>query len=295
LHSILLSKRFSASRFWHDIKRYGCTEFNYIGGILAILLKTEPHPDDRNNSLRVLLGAGANREISEAFEQRFNVKLVESYGMSEIGAPLGNGISERKLGSCGTLNKNYQIKLIDDKGHEVALNTPGELLIRPLNQHSMMLEYYRMPEKTVEAWQDLWFHTGDFLQRDEDDYYYFVDRKKDALRRRGENISSFEVEQSVNCHSAVMESAAIAVKSELGEDDVMICVALKPEHHLEAQELLEHCSERMAYFMVPRYIRFLDVMPKTPTERIQKYLLREQGVTEDTFDVEKLIVQETQL
>ncbi|WP_339863388.1 AMP-binding protein [Paremcibacter congregatus] len=284
---MVLAKRFSASQFWDDIRRHNCTEFNYIGGILAILLKAEPKDDDADNPLRVMVGAGANKEIFTAFEDRFNVQLVEGYGMSEIGTPLNTSPGDRRPGSCGTLNPGYQIILIDDQGQEVGPHTPGELLIRPLVPHSMMLEYYNMPEKTVEAWQDLWFHTGDYLQHDEEGYYYFVDRKKDALRRRGENISSFEVEQGVNSHAAVLESAAVAVKSDLGEDEVMICVALKPGQKLAAKDLIAHCEKLMAYFMVPRYVRFMDQLPKTPTERVQKYRLRDEGVTPDTFDRER--------
>ncbi|GHF14014.1 ATP-dependent acyl-CoA ligase [Kordiimonas sediminis] len=283
---MVLAKRFSASSFWSDVRKHGCTEFNYIGGILAILLKAEPQDDDRDNPLRVMVGAGANKEIFTAFEDRFGVQLVEGYGMSEIGTPLNTSPGDRRPGSCGTLNPGYQVKLIDDDGEEVGPNTPGELLIRPLQSSSMMLEYYKMPEKTVEAWQDLWFHTGDYLMQDEEGYFYFVDRKKDALRRRGENISSFEVEQGVNAHPCVLESAAVAVKSELGEDEVMICVALKPGQHLSAEDLIAHCEKQMAYFMVPRYVRFLPVLPKTPTERVQKYQLRDEGVTPDTFDRE---------
>ena len=292
---MVLAKRFSASGFWDDVRRYNCTEFNYIGGILPILLKAEPTSSDADNPLRIMIGAGANKETFAAFEQRFNVKLVESYGMSEIGAPLGNKLDDRKPGSCGVLNPDYQIRLIDDLGNEVGANTPGELLVRPLKPYSMMLEYYAMPEKTVEAWRDLWFHTGDYLQRDDQGYYYFVDRKKDALRRRGENISSFEVERGVNSHPAVLESAAVAVKSELGEDEVMICVALRANQQLTAESLVEHCKERMAYFMVPRFIRFMSALPKTPTERVQKYLLREQGVTLDTYDRENASVREVTL
>ncbi len=281
---MVLAKRFSASRFWDDIRRYNCTEFNYIGGILAILLKADPKSDDGDNPIRVMVGAGANKEIFTAFEDRFNVQLVEGYGMSEIGTPLNTSPGDRRPGSCGTLNPGYQIKLVDDEGQEVGIDTPGELLIRPLKDYSMMLEYYKMPEKTVEAWQNLWFHTGDYLQKDRDDYYYFVDRTKDALRRRGENISSFEVEQGVNAHGAVLESAAVAVKSELGEDEVMICVALKEGQKLTAEELINHCEKQMAYFMVPRFVRFMTELPKTPTERVQKYRLREEGVTDDTID-----------
>ncbi|QIB66065.1 AMP-binding protein [Kineobactrum salinum] len=285
--SMVLKPRFSASDFWVDVRRYGCTEFNYIGGILAILLKADPQPDDADNPLRVLVGAGANKQVFEAFEERFAVRLVEGYGMSEIGAPLNTSLADRRPGSCGTLNPGYQIRLVDDDGDEVAADTPGELLVRPLRPHAMMQEYYGMPEKTVEAWQDLWFHTGDCLQYDADGYYYFIDRKKDALRRRGENISSFEVERGVNSHPAVLESAAVAVRSELGEDEVMICVALRPGSSLTAEALVAHCEQEMAYFMVPRYVRFMQKLPKTPTERVQKYLLREAGVTADTFDREE--------
>ena len=152
--------------------------------------------------------------------------------------------------------------------------------------NSMMLEYYRMPEKTVEAWRDLWFHTGDYLKRDGDGYYYFVDRKKDALRRRGENISSYEVERGVSAYPAVLESAAVAVASELGEDEVMICLTLRPGQTLEPVDLMRHCLRQMARFMVPRYVRILGALPKTPTERVQKYALRTEGVTADTYDRE---------
>jgi crotonobetaine/carnitine-CoA ligase len=150
----------------------------------------------------------------------------------------------------------------------------------------MLLEYYRMPEKTVEAWRDLWFHTGDYLQYDDEGWYYFVDRKKDAIRRRGENISSFEVERLVLAHPAVLECAAVAVPAELGEDEVLLCAVPRPGAALDARALLAHCEEHMARFMVPRYVRLLERLPKTPTERVQKYLLRASGVTADTFDRE---------
>lgn len=284
--SMVLAPRFSASRFWDDISRFGCTEFNYIGGVLAILLKAEPRSDDAENPLRLMMGGGANEAVSEAVQKRFGVQLIECYGMSEIGIAIHSTLSARRPGSCGRVNPSYDVRLVDDDGQELDSDTPGELLVRPNRPNSMMIEYYGMPEKTVEAWRDLWFHTGDFLRSDEDGFFYFVDRKKDALRRRGENISSFEVEQGVNAHPAVQESAAVAARSELGEDEVLICVVLKPGMSLEAEELIAHCEARMAYFMVPRYVRFLDRLPKTPTERVQKFKLREEGVTDDTYDRE---------
>jgi crotonobetaine/carnitine-CoA ligase len=156
-----------------------------------------------------------------------------------------------------------------------------------------MLEYYKMPEQTTEAWRDLWFHTGDYFYYDDDGYFYFVDRKKDALRRRGENVSSYEVERTINSHPAVLESAALAIKSDLGEDDIMVCVLLKPGCTLLAKDLIDYCQERMAHFMVPRYVRFMPGLPKTPTERIQKFQLRQEGVTSDTWDREKAGVETT--
>ena len=134
----------------------------------------------------------------------------------------------------------------------------------------------------------MWFHTGDYLYYDEDGYFNFVDRKKDALRRRGENISSQEVEKVINSHPDVMESAAVAAKSELGEDEVLVCLTLKPDKSLSPVELIAYCEEHMAYFMIPRYLRFMEALPKTPTERVKKYELREQGVTPDTWDREKV-------
>ncbi|MCX7170023.1 MAG: AMP-binding protein [Proteobacteria bacterium] len=284
---MVLAERFSVSQFWEEVKRYGCTEFNYIGGILAILLKADPRPDDADNSLRILFGGGATPGVYEEFERRFAVTLIEGYGMSEIGLPLMSSLSEKKPGSCGKPHPDYEVRLIDDDDGEVAVDTPGELLVRPKKPWSMLLGYYAMPEKTVEAWQDLWFHTGDYLKRDAQGFYHFVDRKKDAIRRRGENISSFEVERGVASHPAVLECAAIPIPSELGEDEVMVCVVARPGATLDHAELARHCEKKMAKFMVPRYYRLLARLPKTPTERVQKFQLRQQGVTADTWDREK--------
>jgi crotonobetaine/carnitine-CoA ligase len=207
--------------------------------------------------------------------------------MSEIGIPLMNTLRVRKPATCGRPLPDYMVKVVDDRGMEVGPHIPGELLVRHLKPNCMLLEYYNMPEKTIESWKDLWFHTGDYLYYDEDGYFHFVDRKKDALRRRGENISSYEVEKVINAHPAVLESAAVAAISEMGEDEVLVCLKLKPGQKLEPGQLMSYCEENMAYFMVPRYVRFLDELPKTPTERVEKYRLREEGITPDTWDREK--------
>jgi crotonobetaine/carnitine-CoA ligase len=284
---MVLKERFSASQFWDDVKRYKCTEFNYIGGILPILYKADPKPDDAENPLKIMVGGGAPMDLFDAFEKRFGVTLLEGYGMSEIGIPLMNTLKERVPGTCGKPRPDYVVKVVDDDYNEVGPNTPGEVLLRPQQPYCIFLEYYKMPDKTVEACRDLWFHTGDYLYYDDNGYFHFVDRKKDALRRRGENISSYEVEKAINNHPSVLESAAVAVKSDMGEDEVMIVITLKPGKKLSHEELMAHCEERMAYFMIPRYVRFMDEMPKTPTQRVQKNILRDQGATADTWDREQ--------
>ncbi|MDO9598937.1 MAG: AMP-binding protein [Azoarcus sp.] len=284
---MVLAERFSASSFWDEVRRHGCTEFNYIGSILAILLKAEPRPDDAANPLRLLFGAGATPEVHEAFEGRFGVRLIEGYGMSEIGLALVSRLDDGRPGSCGKPHPDCEVVLVDDDGRPVGDGVPGELLVRPKRPWSTLLGYYRMPEKTVEAWQGLWFHTGDTLVRDGDGFYRFVDRKKDAIRRRGENISSFEVERLVATHPAVRECAAVPVASELGEDEVLVCVVRQPGGTLSAAALVQHCEGLMARFMVPRYVRFVDSLPKTPTEKVQKFRLREEGITADTWDRER--------
>jgi crotonobetaine/carnitine-CoA ligase len=281
---LVLAERFSAQRYWDDIARHGCTATNYSGGIIPILAKAEPRPDDASTPLTKMFGAGCPPHLLEAFEKRFGVTLTEGYGMSDMGVPFLNRPGARKPGTCGRLQKGFAVKLVDDTGREVPDGTPGELLVRPDIPHYVMLGYIGMPEKTVETWRDLWFHTGDILQRDADGYYRFVDRKKDAIRRRGENISSFEVEASVNRHPDVLESAAFGVASDLGEQDVMIAVVPRLGRDLDAASLHAFLRSQMAGFMVPRYIRVLTKLPKTATERVEKFRLRDEAVTADTVD-----------
>ena len=284
---VVIAEKFSASRFWDDIKRYGCTYSPIIGSVTAILFKAEQKPNDADNPLRVMLGAPTPKEIFEAFEQRFGVKIIEFYGSTEIGALSMNQLRNHKVGSCGKVHSDNSVKIVDDDGIEVGVNTPGEILSRPSKPYSMMLGYYKMPEKTIETWENLWFHTGDYGYFDENGYFYFVDRKKDALRRRGENISSFELEKIINSHPCMLESAVFAVKSEFGEDEVMSCMVLTPGQSLSNEDFMAFCEERMAYFMVPRYVRFMEDFPRTATLRVEKYKLRDEGITPDTWDRER--------
>jgi crotonobetaine/carnitine-CoA ligase len=290
---MVLADRFSASRFWDDVRQYGATQFNYLGGVIPILVKQPPKANDLDNPIRIALGGGCPQQVMEEAEKRFGLKCLEGFGMTEIGIPIHVRVNDRRAGSCGKPMDIYEIKLFDDQDKEVPAGEIGEIVFRPREPFVMMLGYYNMPDKTAESFQNLWFHTGDLGKKDVDGYFYFVDRKKDALRRRGENISSFEVERAVNSHPGVLESAAVAIPSEVGEDEVKICVVLKPGATLSPEELIRYCNDRMPYFAVPRYVEFMERLPKTPTERVEKYKLKKEGITPDTWDREKAGIQVT--
>jgi crotonobetaine/carnitine-CoA ligase len=291
---VVLSDRFSASAFWDEIRKYGATQFNYLGAVMTILAKQEPKENDHDNPVRIAFGAACPPDVMEQVEERFGLVCLEGFGMTEIGIVIHDDMNARRTGSCGrVLGEYYQVQLVDDDDVEVEVGKVGEIVVRSKRPYIMMTEYYKMPNETLETCRNLWFHTGDYAKKDEDGYFYFVDRKKDAIRRRGENISSFEVEKVINTHPQVLECAVFAVPSELGEDEVKVSVVLKEKQSLPFEELIEFCDERMAYFAIPRYVEFVAELPKTPTNRIEKYRLRELGITENTWDREKAGVIKT--
>jgi crotonobetaine/carnitine-CoA ligase len=219
---------------------------------------------------------------------------MEGYGLTEIGQVTYMRPGEPfRVGSCGKESPGYEIIIADpETDEELPRGEVGEILVRPRIPNIMLHFYHKMPEKTVQDFRNFWFHTGDAGRMDEDGYIYFVDRVKDYIRRRGENISSFEVERLVNSHPSVEESAAIGVKAETGgyaEDEVMIVVVKKVGMELTPLELIEYLEPRMPHFMIPRFVRFTDSLPKTGTQRVQKNKLREQGITPDTWDREQSI------
>jgi crotonobetaine/carnitine-CoA ligase len=287
--TLALGEKFSVGTFWDELKRYGATQFNAIGAILAILWKQPKTPAERDHRVRVCFSAPVPPYVLEKGQERWGIKyLMEGFGLTESGIIAYSPLKAPRAGSFGKALPYYEVKIVDDNDEEVSPGVVGEIVSRPLRPYSMMAGYYKMPEKTVDAFRNLWFHTGDYGKQDEDGYLYFIDRKKDAIRRRGENISSFEVERIINSHPRVAESAAVGIPSDLSEDEVKICVVLKPGESLVPEELLEWCKERMPYFMVPRYIEFMGELPKTPTERVEKYKLRNAGVTPNTWDREKV-------
>lgn len=285
--TVALDDRFHASGFWDRMRHYGATQFNYIGGILPILLKQPASPGDRDHRVASALGAAAPKEEWRAFEARFGVTLMEAYGQTEDGVATANPPDAVRVGSIGKAVWGFDVAVFDDEDRPVPDERTGELVIRPQYPDIMMSGYHDMPAETLTAFRNLWFHTGDFGWRDSDGYFFFHDRKKDAMRRRGENISAFEVEQVVNSHPAVLESAAYAVPSDVGEDDVMVAVVLKPEHSAGHLDLVRYCETRLPYFAVPRYVDIRTEFPKTPTFRIEKYKLRQEGVTPSAWDADK--------
>lgn len=279
----VLGRRFSATTFWETIRKYKVTAFNALGGIIPILHKQEERSDDSDNAVRVCIGM-APENIWLEFEKRFGLTIIEAYGSTEASLLTYNTFSSRKPASIGKINPDFEVRLVDENDYEVPTGEVGEVISRPKIPWTMMIGYYKMPEKTAEISGNLWFHTGDYAFKDEDGFLFFVDRKKDCIRRKGENISSFEVEQVVDQHPAVLESAAIAVKSEIEDEEVKIVVALKPGQSLSPEELITFCDKNMAFYMIPRYVEFCDKLPKTPTEKIEKHVLKDQGVNAKTWD-----------
>ncbi len=284
---LALAEQFHATTFWDELRHYGATAFNYIGGMLTMLYKQPESPRDRDHQVKIAFGAGAPQNLWAAFEERFGLQFVEGFGLTESGVLTCNYGPERKVGSIGRKTGLYDVKIFDDDDHEIGPNQIGEIVSRPVAAYQMMSGYYKMPEKTHEAFRNLWFHTGDYGYCDESGYFFFVDRKKDAIRRRGENISSFEVEKIINAHPKVLESVALAYPSEVGEDDVRVIVVLKPDQTLSPDQVLAWCEPRMAYFMLPRYVEFRTDLPKTPTNRVEKYKLRTEGLGPGAWDREK--------
>jgi crotonobetaine/carnitine-CoA ligase len=284
---VALYEQFSASTFWQEIRRSRATVFLALGAMGNILYKAPPQPDDRDNTVRLAMVVPPPEDL-EGFENRFGLRVVyETFGMTEgIVAP--PAITEpRRPGCCGRPTKETEVRIVDDDDLPLGPHQPGEIVMRPGEPYTMMSEYYKMPEETLRAFRNFWFHTGDLGYTDEEGYLYFIGRKKEAIRRRGENISAFEVERIVNQHPSVVESAAIAVPSELSEDDVKIVVVLKDGEQVSPEDLIGFCEERMAYFMVPRYVEFRDSLPKTPTQRIEKYKLQANGDGPGIWDREK--------
>jgi crotonobetaine/carnitine-CoA ligase len=285
--TVALGERFSASRFWNDIRFHQATIFNSLGSMIPILCKQPEKENDIDNPVRITACAATPKQFWEPFEKRFGVHIVEGYGLTETtGFCISNPIDANRPPSIGKSFSFVESKVVDEDDKEVPHGEAGELVVRPLKDYVMMEGYYKNTDKTEEAMRGGWFHTGDRAYSDEDGYFYFLDRMKQSIRRRGENISSWEIEKVVNNHPNVLESAAVGVPSELGEEDVKLYVIAQSGESITPKEILDWCQERMAYFMVPRYVQFVETFPKTATERVQKFKLKQEGVA-NAWDREK--------
>ena len=278
--------RFSASRIWDDCRRWECTEANYIGGIIPILLKQEPRENDGDNPVRLMVGAAAPQDEWHEFQKRFNTKILEVYGMTECYCCLVSPYDDPRAGACGKTITGWDVKIVDDDDQECEPNSLGEFIARSNKMFVGTTGYYNKPEATLELFKNGWIHTGDLGRMDEDGHFFFVDRKKQAIRRRGENISSFEVESVISSHDDVLESCVVGVPADVGEEEVKAVVVLKEGRTATEEDLIRWCEPRMAYFAIPRYIAIRDSMPKTPSERVEKFKLKNEGITDDCWDRE---------
>ncbi|MEM9359791.1 MAG: AMP-binding protein [Pseudomonadota bacterium] len=290
--SITLTETFRTKSFWPTVRATGSTVVFLLGTMASFLMKEPETDEDRNHPLKKAFIVPIMPDLT-AFTERFGVEIYTIFNMTEISSPIISKIDQVDAGFCGKPRQGYQLRVVDDNDLEVPGDQVGELIMRADLPWSLSTAYYKNPEATAKTWRNGWFHTGDAFRKDSDGNFYFVDRLKDAIRRRGENISSAEVEAVVMEHEAVRECAAVAAPSEWGEDEVLLVLALKDGEQLAPESLLDYLRPRMAHFMLPRYIRFMAELPKTPTAKIQKAELRNEGLTDDTWDREEAGVKVT--
>jgi crotonobetaine/carnitine-CoA ligase len=283
-----IDPRFSVQDFWDRCRYYGATMTFTLGAMHIFLWQQPEREDDAANPIRSAGMVPMPHALMEPFKRRFGIELItQGYGQSEVMSLMSQRPDKRyKPNSLGDPAPGIEIRLLDDRDYEVASGEVGEFCVRPAEPWLIFNGYFERPDLTASAWRNLWYHTGDLGRRDEDGEHFFVDRKADFIRFKGRNIASMEVEAAVSAHPAVAQAAAHGVTSaELEtEAELKVCVVRKPGEPLTAEELARFVNDTAPHFFVPRYIEFLDSLPSTPTGRVQKYLLRERGVTPETWD-----------
>ena len=280
--SMALGERFSASRFWDELRRYRATTFNGLGAVMPILMKQPEKPNDRDNQVRFILSAGCPTDMWVAFEERFGVNIYEGYGAVDGGGVLLVNFGTAPVGSMGK-PLGAKVRVVDPGGNDVPPGVNGELICY-VGERKGSVEYYRNAEATNEKVRDGWLYTGDLVHTDEDGYIYFVGRNTESMRVKGENVSAYEVEQAVLKHPDVLECAVYAVPSELAEDEIMVTLVPKEGREIDPLALKEYLFDKLAKFAIPRYYRVVEELPKTETHRVRKKELEKLGVTDDTYD-----------
>jgi len=288
---LVIAPRFSVSNFWPEIERSGASIVSFVGSMASLLADAPDNECSKRcfGQVHTVRGVPFSDAVKETWRRRFGALNVGSndYGMTEAAVvtwlPRGAFAAS---GSSGKRCADFDVRIVDEDDREVPRNAPGEVVVRPNKPNIMFQGYWRRPEATVAAMRNQWFHTGDIGRFDDDGFFYFVDRKKDYLKRRGENISSFEMEMTVKTHPAILEVAVHAVPARTGDDDVKVTAVLRPGHSLSEEALLHWIVERVPYFAVPRYIEFRRELPKNPQDKVLKFKLREEGKTASTWDLE---------
>ncbi|WP_144186576.1 class I adenylate-forming enzyme family protein [Elioraea rosea] len=279
--SVALVRRFSASGFWRTAAETGATEVNLMAAAARILMLRDRSEFVAGHRLRKAFIAPLTAEMHAAFTGPFGLSdIIECYGMTEIPGVIGNPFAgERRLGSMGMITPHPdpaiarpEARIVDEDFRDAPANVPGALVVRT---PTIMQGYWHAPEATRDAFRDGWFLTGDIARRDEDGYFHFVARAKDIIRRRGENVSGAELDRVVTSHPAVAEAATIGVPSAMGDEDILVAIVPRPGAAPRAEEIAEHVRARLAAFKVPRYVAFVDALPQTATQRIEKYKLKQ--------------------
>jgi crotonobetaine/carnitine-CoA ligase len=276
--------RFSASGFFPALGRQRATVTYLLGAMVPILLSRPESAEEHTHATRIALAPGVPAQFHEPFTRRTGIRLIDGWGSTETNVVLGTTVERQQPGLMGPVSEGFEARVVDDQDNEVPDGVAGELIVRGDDPFAFATGYFDAADKTVEAWRNLWFHTGDRVVRQADGYFRFVDRLKDAIRRRGENISSFEVEQVLLSHPAVANAAVFPVRSSLAEDEVMAALVLHAGQTLAPADLIAYCAPRLPYFAVPRYLEFMSELPTTENGKVQKYKLRDRGITPQTWD-----------
>jgi crotonobetaine/carnitine-CoA ligase len=274
--SVILSQRFSVSKFWPEIIESEATITNLLGAMTSFLWKETASAEHAENSLR-LVSMAPPPKFAREFEVKFGLRVMSNYGLSDFGMATSYTAddSREKIGSIGRPRAGMEVKIVDDDDFEVPPGVAGEIVLRCNDPWRAALGYYKLPEATLAAHRNQWFHTGDRGMFDADGYLWFIDRKKDCIRRRGENISAFEVEQIISTHPEIAGAAVFPVATQSNDEEVAAVVVRRPGSRCNEAELVDHCQRNMAYFMIPRYIVFRDELPVTVNQKVEKFKLRQ--------------------
>ncbi|MGV1049394.1 MAG: ATP-dependent acyl-CoA ligase [Solirubrobacterales bacterium] len=282
----VIDSKFSPSQFWERVASVGATVTYLIGAMVAMLDAQEPGDRDRAHDIRIALAPGTRPDLWEVLRTRFGIEPVEGHGMTESNVTIGARDGEQRPGWMGRVMPGFDARVVDDEDAPVPDGTPGELVLRADDPYALASGYWRNPEATVAAWRNLWFHTGDRVVRDEEGWFRFLDRAKDAIRRRGENVSAWEVEQALVQHPQIEAVAVIPVPSSLGEDEVMACIVPRAGETVDPVDVVEFCQGRIPYFAIPRYVDMIPELPLTDNGKVRKFVLRERAITPTTWDRE---------